>query len=349
MSVLGATMNHTVSSDRGWPMAERHAGASVGLRLYLDVPYAEKESAKALGARWDPATRRWFDPRPPTPGLDRWAARPPLPDVLLGEDRTFGDGLFVDLIPRSCWFTNVRTCVTQQDWERLRRPIFRRVGYTCEACGATEDRDLRRWLEAHERWHFDERTGVQSLRRLIALCSSCHLVTHFGYANVQGRTDEALAHLRKVNGLTLAEALAHVHAAEDVWIARSARVWELDLSILTDVGITLRRPERAADRPAAAAGALARVADRPCAAAPSPARAALATAVGGSAAAEPAGSCAARVWSRLTGRDPSTRRGIKRGAKLPFLGATPAPCTWAGAASSQVGRRFAASRQPCKR
>jgi hypothetical protein len=122
----------------------------------------------------------------------------------------------------------VRTCVTQQDWERLRRPIFRRAGHVCEACGAAENRDSRRWLEAHERWHFDERTGVQSLRRLISLCWPCHLVTHFGYANVQGRTDEALAHLRKVNGLTLPEALAHVYAAEDVWIARSARVWELD-------------------------------------------------------------------------------------------------------------------------
>ena len=247
---------------------------------------AEKDAAKALGARWDPGAKRWFDPKPPTDGLERWTARPPIPDVLPGEDRTFGGGLFVDLIPRTCWFTNVRTCVTQQDWERLRRPIFRRADYTCEVCGATEDRIARRWLEAHERWHFDERTGVQSLRRLIALCSPCHLVTHFGYANVQGRTDDALAHLRKVNGLTLAEALAHVHAAEDVWIRRSGRVWELDLGILTDVGITLRRPERAVDRPVAAERALAQVADRP--ALPLP---------------RPPSADRRGLWSRLTGRD----------------------------------------------
>lgn len=237
-------------------MVEQLRRPSGQQRHYLDVPFVEKDAAKALGARWDAVEKRWFDPEPPTPGLDRWAARPPVPEVLPGEDRTFGSGLFVDLIPRTCWFTNVRTCVTPQDWERLRRPIFRRAGYVCEACGAGEDRESRRWLEAHERWHFDERTGVQSLRRLISLCSPCHLVTHFGYANIQGRTDEALTHLRKVNGLTLAEALAHAHAAEDLWIVRSARVWELDLSILTDVGITLRRPDRAADRPAAAERAL---------------------------------------------------------------------------------------------
>jgi hypothetical protein len=46
-------------------------------------------------------------------------------------------------------------------------------------------------------------------------------------------------------------AIARACAAEDV-IARSARVWELDWSILTYVGITLRRPEQAIDRPPAA-------------------------------------------------------------------------------------------------
>jgi hypothetical protein len=110
--------------------------------------------------------------------------------------------LFVDLVPRSCWFTNVRSCVAEQDWERLRRPIFRRADHRCETCGAAEDRATRRWLEAHERWRDDEQTGVQSLCRLICLCSPCHLVTHFGYANVTGRADEAFAHLCAVTGLT---------------------------------------------------------------------------------------------------------------------------------------------------
>jgi hypothetical protein len=230
--------------------------------VYLDVPYAEKDEAKALGARWDPAAKRWFDPRPPTAGLQRWAALPDVPDLLPGEDRGFGAGLFVDLVPRSCWFTNVRTCVSQRDWERLRRMILRRARHACEACGATEDRETRRWLEAHERWSYDERTGVQSLRRLICLCSPCHLVTHFGYANVTGRTEEAFAHLRAVTGMSQAQAWEHVRAAEDRWIARSGRTWELDLSILTDAGITLARPGRAADRPTAAERALRREQNR---------------------------------------------------------------------------------------
>jgi hypothetical protein len=228
-----------------------HASGQSG-RTYLDVPYADKDAAKAAGARWDSTARRWYDPRDATPALQRWAALPEVPEVLPGEDRSFGAGLFVDLVPRSCWFTNVRSCVTQQDWERLRRPIFRRAGYRCEACGATEDRETRRWLEAHERWYYNDHTGVQSLRRLIALCSPCHLTTHFGYANVTGRTDQALAHLRTVTGMTDREAWAHIDAAQNLWIARSRRTWKLDLNVLTGAGITLARPEPATARAASA-------------------------------------------------------------------------------------------------
>lgn len=223
---------------------------------FLDVPYADKDAAKALGARWDQTARRWYDPQPPTAGLDRWAARLAIPDVLPGEDRTFGAGLFVDMVPSSCWFTNVRSCVTQQDWERLRRMITRRAGQQCEACGAGEDRTTKQWLEAHERWAYDEGTGVQTLRRLICLCSDCHLSTHLGFANVTGRADQALAHLRAVTGMTDAEVSRHVQAAGDLWTTRSRRVWTLDLTMLTDADVILARPESAAARPAAAERAL---------------------------------------------------------------------------------------------
>jgi hypothetical protein len=30
--------------------------------LFLNVPYAEKDEAKALGARWNPTKRRWYVP-----------------------------------------------------------------------------------------------------------------------------------------------------------------------------------------------------------------------------------------------------------------------------------------------
>jgi hypothetical protein len=35
-------------------------------KLYLDVPFAQKDQAKALGARWDAARKKWYAP----PGVD---------------------------------------------------------------------------------------------------------------------------------------------------------------------------------------------------------------------------------------------------------------------------------------
>jgi hypothetical protein len=126
--------------------------------------------------------------------------------------------------------------------------ITRRAEHRCEICRRPEDRDQRRWLEAHERWAYNEDTGVQSLRRLICLCSDCHLSTHMGFANVTGRTEQAMDHLRAVTGMTAEQADAHVAAAGRLWVTRSQCHWELDLSMLTSIGVTLSRPDAPAVR-----------------------------------------------------------------------------------------------------
>ena len=226
-------------------------------RIWLDVPFGAKDDAKAAGARWDPAAKRWYAPRSGMSALAPWAALSELPELLPGEDRAFGSGLFCDLVPSSCWFSNLRTAISPRDWDRVRRMIYRRAGYRCEACGAGRDPDARRWLEAHERWTYLRlQPGarlVQRLVRLVCLCTSCHRATHFGHAQVTGQEHEALAHLCHVNGWTERQAWEHVDAAAAKWRARSAHVWELDLSMLTDAGITLAPPPGAQDRVAAAA------------------------------------------------------------------------------------------------
>lgn len=256
-------------------MDKGRAGGTVVGRVWLDVPFKEKDAAKAAGARWDGAAERWYAPRPDMPALERWAALPDVPSLLPGEDRLFGSGLFVDLVPASCWFTNVRSCVEEREWERLRRMINGRAGRRCEACGRDKDREARRWLEAHERWSYDEASGVQSLRRLICLCSDCHRSTHFGLAEVQGRREQAMHHLRTVTGMTAAQAEQHVRGAFSQWRQRSARHWALDLSILTGAGITIVQPPTAAKRIPAAQRALRQTRSIAPAAAPMrPARAA---------------------------------------------------------------------------
>jgi hypothetical protein len=44
--------------------------------LFLTVPYAEKDEAKALGARWNPTRRRWYVPDGvATAAFEKWAGQ----------------------------------------------------------------------------------------------------------------------------------------------------------------------------------------------------------------------------------------------------------------------------------
>lgn len=217
-------------------------------KIWLDVPFAEKDEAKAGGARWDPAARRWYAPRSGLSALDRWQARPDVPSLLPGEDRDFGSGLFVDLVPSSCWFSNVRSCVDQRDWERLRRMITNRADRRCEVCRRGQDREAGRWLEAHERWAYDDSNSVQTLRRLICLCTDCHTTTHFGFASISGKSDEAFKHLCIVTGFPADRATQHIDAAYALWKRRSAITWKLDLSILLKAGIEVTQPPSPTER-----------------------------------------------------------------------------------------------------
>jgi hypothetical protein len=76
-------------------------------------------------------------------------------------------------------------------------------------------------------------------------------------ATVRGREDEAFAHLVAVTGMTEAEARRHVDNAFQVWQRRSLITWSLDLSVLTDAGVTLAPPPAAGERATIAADTLA--------------------------------------------------------------------------------------------
>ena len=213
-------------------------------RTDLLVPFSEKDWAKSLGARWDAKNKIWYipagqDPRP----FKSWWTLPSLTEFAR-EDRTFGgNGLFVDLIPITCWFTNVRYCISAKDWLRVRTLVYNRVKNVCEICG-----DGGSGLDAHERWEYDVKKKIQRLKRLICLCKPCHQTTHYGYAEINGNGQEAIAHLCLIAGLSPEDAKHHIEAAFEVWNQRSTFQWHLDITMLTDVGITIERYENKTER-----------------------------------------------------------------------------------------------------
>lgn len=73
--------------------------------------------------------------------------------------------------------------MNQHDWDWLRRMVYRRAYDKCEVCGAGRDPDVDMWLEAHERWEYDDVTRTQRLKRIICLCSFCSRTRGEHFAN----------------------------------------------------------------------------------------------------------------------------------------------------------------------
>lgn len=202
--------------------------------LFLNVPYSEKDEAKALGARWDGERRKWYIPdgAHAAPfarwinGNDNSAFQP-----RAGKTAKPTASLFVDLVPRTAWFSNLRSEITNDEWVLVKKATFEPAGYACQACGGG---GAEHPVECHERWHYDSTTKVQTLLGTIALCPACHEATHFGLARVRGRDGEALRQMMRVNGWDESQTMRHVRQAMDEWVRRSEIKWRLDARWLLD-------------------------------------------------------------------------------------------------------------------
>ena len=142
--------------------------------------------------------------------------------------------LTVELVPHTCWFSNVRDHVNKKTWDKLRHSTYQKAGYVCEICAGRGPK----WpVECHEVWHYDDKRHIQSLAGLTALCPSCHAVKHIGLSSLQGKGEEAEAHLAEINGWTKQETTAYLEKVWHTWQMRSRYEWRLDLSWLEGQGI----------------------------------------------------------------------------------------------------------------
>lgn len=149
--------------------------------------------------------------------------------------------LSIELVPRTCWFSNIRSIATNSEWNKIKKSTFSIANYECEICGG---KGSKHPVECHEIWDYDDISKIQKLKGLIALCPSCHEVKHIGYANTQGRGDVAKAHLSKVNNWTIEQTNDYVSEQFEVWKERSKFDWKLDISFLRKFGINYQEHER---------------------------------------------------------------------------------------------------------
>ena len=132
-----------------------------------------------------------------------------------------------ELVPDSCWYSNLRSELPKEVWDTLRKKAYARAGGKCMICGAPTTR-----LEAHEQWEYDDANGVQRLKNIVAVCRPCHEVIHIGRTQLMGREREASEHFMKVNGVSYAEYRKALGEANEKHRERSRRDWTLDISEL---------------------------------------------------------------------------------------------------------------------
>ena len=146
-----------------------------------------------------------------------------------------------EMLPVTTWQDNVRTRVSKERWDDLRKYCYKAAGNRCEICGVSagvvqaadsEGNPVIVRLECHEDWGFNDNTHVQKLKRLLALCPLCHKAKHLGFAKRVGMLYEVLCHIKSVNGWTDAELMAGLAEAETTCTARSEFKWTVDISWL---------------------------------------------------------------------------------------------------------------------
>lgn len=145
--------------------------------------------------------------------------------------------LCVELVPKTCWYSNVRSIVTKTQWNAIRKIVASEAGNVCEICGG---KGKKHPVECHEIWSYDDKTLVQKLEKLIALCPNCHSSKHFGLAEIMGKRDFVIKHLMKVNGITKTVVEKHIQDSFIEFSERSKKQWTLDVSILEKFGINVK-------------------------------------------------------------------------------------------------------------
>lgn len=134
-----------------------------------------------------------------------------------------------ELVPEECWFSNLRSVLKPDDWDKVRRDAYARAGGRCVICGA------KGRLEAHEQWSYDDEKALQKLENVVALCRNCHEIKHIGRTQLKGRDADAMEHFMKVNHCSQMDYHAALAEANEEYFRRNrVEGWVTDVSWLKD-------------------------------------------------------------------------------------------------------------------
>jgi len=141
--------------------------------------------------------------------------------------------LLVELIPKTCHYSNVRTTVKPSEWDKIRRISYDNADNKCEICTESgKNQGYKHNVECHEIWEYDDINHIQKLIGLISLCPNCHLTKHIGRAIAMGREQICYVQMSKVNKWTQKQIDNHIITSFELHKERSKHEWSLDITLL---------------------------------------------------------------------------------------------------------------------
>ncbi len=133
-----------------------------------------------------------------------------------------------ELVPDSCWYSNLRSILSKEQWDFIKKDAKNKANGKCTLCGRKTN-----MLDAHEVWSYDEDNAIQKLEDVIAVCKDCHSVIHIGFTQLKGNIERAEDHYMKVNKCTYTQMKKALGAANEEHQRRNKIAeWQLDLTWL---------------------------------------------------------------------------------------------------------------------
>ena len=135
--------------------------------------------------------------------------------------------LTIDLIPESCWKTNLHKSIPEVEWEKISKDVLEKSGNACEICCSKEK------VVCYEKWHYDDKKLIQKLKGFRAICRDCYAVEHFGISQVLAmkgylNLNEVIKHFCNVNGVTWDDFNEHKEKEFTKHRERSEKKWTTD-------------------------------------------------------------------------------------------------------------------------
>jgi hypothetical protein len=140
--------------------------------------------------------------------------------------------LTVELVPPSLHFINLRSELSKEEWDVIRKYCYVKAQYRCEICSGVGNTHP---VECHEMWYYDDKKHLQTLVGVIALCPMCHAVKHWGLSSMRGMEYDCKQHLIRVNNWKADQMNRYLDRIFAKHEERSLHHWTQDISLAQEL------------------------------------------------------------------------------------------------------------------